>query len=310
MKQPLIDLLKTSFANSDDFIRLYFDRVYKEEHTLTLRENGRVISALQMLPYEMKYCGTTVPMAYVCYVCTLPSERGKGRMSQLMQQALDVMRDRKYALTTLIPASGWLFDYYERFGYARAFDYSLETHHRSTAAEHGTASCRIVSQNDLSPDVLYAYFDRKQRERACAVLHTAYDWQTILQDCLLDGGGVSVVLRDGKPSGMAVAVPKDDYTVYIKEIFYDQPCIKEALVQFILTRFHRQTAEVRVPPVPSAARSYGMAQILDKQRMTALYLSYHPRPDTSFLKETDNRMLTQILLQYEQRLGWMNLMLD
>ncbi|MDR3269320.1 MAG: GNAT family N-acetyltransferase [Tannerella sp.] len=279
MKQQVIDLWKTSFEDTDDFIRLYFERVYREEHTLTLRENGRMISALQMLPYEITYRGATVPAAYICGVCTLPSERGKGRMNRLMLQAMDVMRDRNYALTVLIPASDRLFDYYERFGYTKAFDYSLETHHLS-AMPPAPSSCRVMPHRDVPPDTLYAYFDRKQRERVCAVLHTAYDWDTILLDCLADGGDVWVALRrDGQPEGLALAVPTGKDTVYIKEILYEQADIKDTLIRHILTHFHRQTAQVRIPPTLSGARSCGMAHSLDRQ-------------------------------PYDLRQGWMNLMLD
>jgi predicted acetyltransferase len=309
VKQEIADLWKVSFGDSDEYIRLYFDRVYKEEHTLTIRENGRVISAVQMLPYEMTYCGTTVPIAYVCGACTLPSERGKGRMNRLMRQAIQVMRDRHYALTTLIPASAWLFNFYERFGYATAFDYSLQTYRRSVMP-HAPSCGKMVSCQDVSPDMGYAYFDRKQRERACAVLHTACDWNIILQDCLNAHGGAWVALRNGLPEGLAIAVPTDRNTVYIKELFCDRPDVKESLIRHILTHFHRQTAQLRLPPTPSDARPYGMAHILDLQRITDLYRSFHHPTETSVPKDPDNRSLTQTLLHYEQQQGWMNLMLD
>jgi predicted acetyltransferase len=304
MKQQVIDLWKTSFGDPDDFIRLYFDQVYKDENTLTLCENGRVISALQIHPYEMSYCGTTVPAAYVCGVCTLPSERGKGRMNRLMRRALDVMRDRRYALSVLIPASGWLFDYYARFGYAKAFDYSLETHH--TTVIPGASSCRIVTHENISPEALYAYYNRKQRQRSCAVLHTAQDWNFILQDCLMSGGNVCVALQDEAPAGMALALPTDENGVYIREILYGQPGVKDALIQYILTRSGRQTAQVRTAATPSTACPYGMACLLDKQRMTDLYRSFHRLADTSFPGDTNPQTLVQTLL----RQGWMNLMLD
>jgi predicted acetyltransferase len=307
MKQQVIDLWKLSFGDTGDFIRLYFDRVYKAKYTLTYKKGGRLVSALQMLPYEMTYGGTTIPVAYVCGVCTHPSERGKGLMTGLMQQAIQEMQRRKYALTVLIPASPWLFEYYNRFGYVTAFDYSLETHHLSTA-ENPTISCRKICREELSSETIYAYFDRKQRERAYSILHTAFDLETILNDCLLSGGDIRIALQDGKPAGMAISVPSDRETVFIKEILYDSPDVKKALIQSVLTRFQCETAKVRIPPVPIDSIPYGMARILDKQRMIDLYQSSNPPLSPS--ENPDNATLTQKLLNYGQKQACMNLMLD
>ena len=42
-KQQIIDLWRLSFNDSEEFIRLYFDRVYKEENTLVIEKNGQGI---------------------------------------------------------------------------------------------------------------------------------------------------------------------------------------------------------------------------------------------------------------------------
>ena len=88
-KQQIIDLWRLSFNDTEEFIRLYFDRVYKEENTLVIEKDGQVVSALQMLPYTMTYYGTEISVAYISGACTLPSMRGKGLMKQLMQKAFD-----------------------------------------------------------------------------------------------------------------------------------------------------------------------------------------------------------------------------
>jgi hypothetical protein len=53
-----------------------------------------------------------------------------------------------------------------------------------------------------------------------------------------------------------------------------------------------------------------MARVLDRERMTDLYLSYHRPEDTSSLQDPDIGRLTQTLLRYDRREAWMNLMLD
>lgn len=60
----------------------------------------------------MTYYGTEISVNYIYAACTLPSERGQGLMRQLIQDAFKVMESRKVALTVIIPADPWLFDYY------------------------------------------------------------------------------------------------------------------------------------------------------------------------------------------------------
>lgn len=129
-KQQIIDLWRLSFNDTEEFIRLYFDRVYKEENTLVIEKDGQVVSALQMLPYTMTYYGTEISVAYISGACTLPSMRGKGLMKQLMQKAFDEMKYRSVAVAALIPADPWLFDYYRELGYTETFDYSEDTYIR------------------------------------------------------------------------------------------------------------------------------------------------------------------------------------
>ena len=138
-KPQLIDLWRTSFDDSEEFIKLFFDRVYKKENALFIKKDGKIVSALQMLPYVMTYYGTEISVNYIYAACTLPSERGQGLMRQLIQDAFKVMESRKVALTVIIPADPWLFDYYRDLGYTEAFDYSEETYIRpfETAWEQG-----------------------------------------------------------------------------------------------------------------------------------------------------------------------------
>ena len=76
-KPQLIDLWRTSFDDSEEFIKLFFDRVYKKENALFIEKDGKIVSALQMLPYVMTYYGKEISVNYIYGACTLPSERGQ-----------------------------------------------------------------------------------------------------------------------------------------------------------------------------------------------------------------------------------------
>ena len=328
MKQQIIDLWKQSFGDSDEFIALFFDRVYKEENTLVIKKNGTVISALQILPYEMTYCGTTIPAGYICGVCTLPSEQGKGFMTQLMFTAIEEMQSSNYTLALLIPASPQLFDLYRRFEFANAFDYSTEEIYREnptneqecTPANNPGSGFRIVSQDNLSPDTIYAYYHFKQRTHDCTVLHSAYQFETIRRDWILGKGEIWMAFLHDQPAGLTFTMLSASETVSIREIMVENTETKNALVQSVLNHYQLPKAILRVPPTPANSIRYGMARVIDKEQMIELYRSSLMGVQSSRFKvqgsnlpdfiNSDIPSLTQTLLKYEQRQAFMNLMMD
>ncbi|MDO4703882.1 GNAT family N-acetyltransferase [Tannerella sp.] len=260
-RRQLETLWQTVFQDSDEYVRMFFDRVYRPENTFVIEREGRgVVAMLQAVPYEVKIESAVLPCAYVCGVCTHPSERGKGYMKALMQDAMQAMRKRGFALSVLIPAEPWLFEVYRCYGYTVPINVGVE-YYVADGMEQ-TDTCRIVP----CPEKTYAsYFDLAQRRRRYAVLHDAADFETIRRDCLADGGHVWVALDEERPVGMAFEAPESSTDVLIKEILYDDPAVKDALIRYILIRHRAQTAFVRVPySAGRPAQPYGLACPLDE----------------------------------------------
>ena len=310
MREQIIDLWKTSFGDTDDFIRLWFDRVYKDEQTFVVQKKGQIVSALQILPYEMIYCGTTIPIGYICGVCTIPSERGKGFMSRLMHQAIKEMPNRGYALAVLIPATAHLFDLYRRFDFANAFDYSTEVVQSNNSISKLDSEIRIVSYNNLSPDIIYNYYHTKQCERNCSVLHSAYQFETICRDRILGECEIWAAISNNQPVGLAFTDSLNDKNLSIREIMCENQEIKNQLVLSILNHHQLLSAKIRIPPTPSHSAPYGMARIINKEQMIDLYRSFHAHTILPDFNKFEIPVLTQALLNYHQRQGCMNLMLD
>lgn len=75
----------------------------------------------------MTFEGEDIHTAYISGACTHPDYRNRGVMHELLSQAFARMLHNNVALSTLIPAEPWLFDYYARSGYAPVFRYAEET---------------------------------------------------------------------------------------------------------------------------------------------------------------------------------------
>lgn len=317
-KQQIIDLWRNSFHDTEEFISLYFDRVYKEENTLVIEKNGQVVSALQMLPYTMTYYGTEISIAYISGACTLPSMRGRGLMKELLQNAYEEMKYRKVAVAALIPGEPWLFDYYRKEKYTKAFDCSELIYNRPETPVYAP-EITVMPPKVPSMDKLYHYFNSKLRERNCCVLHTKDDFVTILRDLELDGGEMLTALdEDENPIGMAFVLPADKSepeagrSVYIKEMLYKDDRVASLLLQEATLQNNVDRAIYRMPPVIPETRAIGMARVIDTDRLIGHWLSTHkdsPLTEKE-LKSMDDRVLTEILMGYPNREAYISLMLD
>ncbi|MDR0697710.1 MAG: GNAT family N-acetyltransferase [Tannerella sp.] len=273
-KQEIISLWQDIFQDSNEFIDLFFSRVYKPGNALVIKKDDRIISSLQMIPYEIKTTSGIIPAAYICGVCTLPSERRKGIMKTLMAEAVEEMHQRGYLISTLIPAEPWLFDFYKKFGYAHPINHEIDTIHSSDKqlpdTEFETTTSADYTFVECTTGKHFSYFDRKQRERRCALLHNAFDFETIVRDLTYDGGNAWVALKKNIPVGIAFAKPELKDKIIIKEIFCDSAPIKESLIHYILNLYNARTAEVHLPLNTGKNKNrknqpYGLACILDKQ---------------------------------------------
>ncbi|MDR1381317.1 MAG: GNAT family N-acetyltransferase [Tannerella sp.] len=277
-RREVARLWQEVFQDSGEFVDLFFSRVYKPENTLVMKRGNRIISALQMIPYGIKTVRGVIPSAYVCGVCTHPSERGKGYAKTLMAVAMEEMRRRGYSVSTLIPAEPRLYDFYGKYGYTCPVNHETETY--SSVRQLPDAARPVTDSPDYTfagyaTDRHFPFFDRKQRERRCAVLHDADGLETIVRDLACDGGGAWVALRENIPAGMAFAKPETEGKITVREILFDHPAVKEALIHHVLNLYGARTAEVHLPfraedshtslPVSRETKPYGLACILDGQ---------------------------------------------
>lgn len=317
-KEQIKDLWRMSFDDSEEFIELFFDRIYKDENAMTLEKDGRIVSALHILPYTMTYYGTEISVAYIYAVCTSPEVRGQGYMRQLLEKTFKEMKYRDFALTVTIPAEPWLFDYYRKFGFTETFDYSLETYLQPEIPVD-EPDLTVVEPEVPSLKSLYKFFDKKLRERSCGMLHTYDDFINILRDIELSGGQFLTALDNKEqPVGMVFLYPSDENEkpenkhVYVKELLYNDERIKNLLLQEATLQNNVKKAICRVPILGADTYRFGMACVLDTKRLIHHWNSTHEYSlqDPEKMEKMDIQSLTQLLFDYPAREAYMSLMLD
>lgn len=202
-----------SFADSREYVKMYFERVYRDDEALTLEDGqGQTVSSLLLQRYAMTFHGSTLPVSYIAGAATRRNQRGKGYMSTLMTNALRESAARGDMLCALIPAREALYYFYRRFGFATVF-YTKEQRFTSLHSFPVTGTYE-ENPSPLSDDVWMA-FDRFQHERPSYILHSRRDLDNIGADLEADGGDFVVMNTDDEDHGpriasMAWAVPKGD----------------------------------------------------------------------------------------------------
>jgi len=310
-KQKLIELWRLCFDDTEDFIQLFFNRIYKEENALVIEVDGEIVSALHMIPYTMSFCNSELTVSYIAGACTHPDYREKGYMGELLEEAFHVMRQRDFDLTALIPANPSLFEYYRRHGYTEIFDYTLiEEEFPEILVPNEDIELHIIDEESI--ETAYSYFDHKLKERACCILHTKEDFITSIIEFRQDEGEVVLAInKRGIPVGIAFLYPSIDH-VYIKEFIYDNEDVCKIILQEVMLRHRMKKVQYLTPPQLPDTHRLGMGMILNRERSSGLWLAGNSKfPITQEgLDKMDIQTLTRHLLNYTEKLPYMSLMHD
>lgn len=282
MKEEVKALWKLCFDDSDEFIDLYFKMRYKDELNMAIREEGKVIAALQMLPYPMTFCGDTIATSYISGACTHPDYRGRGAMRCLLNEVHRRMYNDGVWLSTLIPAENWLIDYYGKSGYAPSFGYAaLEV----AIDKLRPLSCYQIEECTSPLSEHFHYFDARMRGRACCVQHLKEDFIVIMADLKLGDGKLLVARQEDKIVGMAF-VAMEGETLCVKELLTDQERISDALLNEAAHIYKVSTLKQLIPS--SLNTSFlGMARIIHAQKMLTLFARKYPKAELYIHLEGD-----------------------
>lgn len=120
------EMWKIVFGDPDNYMEVYFRHKYRDENTLLYMEGGKAVASLQMLLYQFTFCGTEIPVIYLSGVSTLPEYRKKGYVRQLLMRSFEEAVQRKVPLMLLVPQEEWLLKFYDKYGFAQAFDAGTE----------------------------------------------------------------------------------------------------------------------------------------------------------------------------------------
>lgn len=276
-RKEIMELWRICFNDPEEFIRFYFDRKYKEENTLFIREKGKIVSALQILPYTMTWQGKEIPVSYISGASTHPEARNRGLMGKLLTEAFIVMRNRKILFSLLIPQENWLYEYYARFGYAAVLACTPENYYLPVNYIHKNVQIYTPSDPSFPLEELYAYFNREMHQRPNCVQHTYEDFISILEDLSMSGGRLLLYSpAEGELKGMAFALDLPE-KVRITELLYQGEEEKSALLSTAAAIWGKNEIECKTPPRSGHSIRRGMIRLIDARQALEIYAATHPR---------------------------------
>ena len=276
MREEVERLWKTCFHDTDEFIRFYFDRKYRDENTLVARdEKGQAVAVLQMLPYPMTFGQEVVNVSYISGACTLPEARSRGIMRELLGEAFRRMKQRGLAFSILIPQEDWLYDYYARVGYSPVFkvvERCYSVHERDLQGKFRVEVARNASE---ITGEWFAYFEKQNRRREFCVQHPREDYDTVVQDLFASGGKLVTArgVRD-EVLGMAFAFPRDGGGL-VADWLYDSVEAHDALVAGALDALGVRGVVCRTVARGNVGVRRGMARVIDAEQVLRLYAREH-----------------------------------
>ncbi len=257
IKEDVRRLWKECFHDSEDFMNLFFNKVYNDENVFVRYESDELVCALQSLPYALTFYGELLPIRYYAGVSTSEKWRNKGMMSTLIKDALISCRE---SMVCLLPAEDWLYDYYSKFGFASVFHNRVENFECDIEMSTTIAIRRGVNSKVLE------YCLKKERQRNCCLIHSLNDFEIVAIDNSLSSGKIVYIEESNSIKGVAFCY-LDGSDVVIKDAFFEEE--QKLHLLGAVRKIYGSGYRIRMV-VPGRTRRFGMVRLLQVENILSI----------------------------------------
>lgn len=245
LKFEMKELWKSTFHDSDEYVDLVFDNYYNPDFVEYEERDGKLVSALLGVPYEIKGGEEKINVLYLCGLMTEPQYRRNGIMNQLLGQISIKAKDRGFAACFLIPANDGLVRYYKDRGYSNAI-FRVENRYTNIhdfkkeyiGMLDGKKQSGISVESDVFKDYKFKIFANDNNHEIIEddivdfimecendsafpiVAHSKNDIENIINENAISGGGIGIVNdEDNKLIGVAFFDYNEEGEICVKHIF-------------------------------------------------------------------------------------------
>lgn len=126
-REQLIELYDLCFPGEHEYAVWFHENVRCRYRTLVYREDGRVVSMIDLIDTALEKNGEQMKAVYLYAVATRPECRGRGIMGEMIEYTFDLLRREGTELAVLLTQNDSLFRFYDRFGFRPVFSVSEVT---------------------------------------------------------------------------------------------------------------------------------------------------------------------------------------
>jgi len=218
------------FENYEPFFSWYFREYYRGENTLGAFQDGKLLSSLQLIPYDLYLRGQILPTSYIVGVASFPEARRGGIIGKLIAEALGELRRRGHTISLLMPfKAGFYYPYQFEICYHH-YKFDLKLEDLKPVSEAYGAFCEVQGRDKIAElDKVYRRFTA---DKHGYIVRNPEKWRLLLEEHEGEKGFSYLLLKDGKPEGYILYYLKDDKMI-VREMAYTDWPAQKALFQFM-----------------------------------------------------------------------------
>jgi GNAT superfamily N-acetyltransferase len=279
IEQQTRRLWKTCFHDSDDFLDIYFEEKYPHAHNVTLRPDGAVAAAVQVMPYRMTFYGAVLHTGYLSGLGVLPDYRHRGLASRLISRAHRDLYDQGATLSFLIPGDEALRHFYEDTAHGAYWTATYRKEIEMTPREAADTRVDITRPDEWGMD-LYVFFRRTTQTEF--MLHPSEsDFFAAVASCDLSDGYILVARRHRRIVGFLMAAPESDGRLFLRGMLVETEGVKTALLERLQQLAGVEKVYARIPSPGSipGVTPYAMARVIHVDRFLSIIARAYPELD-------------------------------
>ncbi|MCX7766604.1 MAG: GNAT family N-acetyltransferase, partial [Candidatus Sumerlaeia bacterium] len=192
-KKQIVAIYNNAYRVPIEVARQWMEEV-DIRNTRAIFEGKRLVSMLQIIPYEVWLGGKVVPMGGIGGVATWADRQGKGYAGALMLDSLTQLRERKLWVSVLYPFS---FRYYRKFGWEIAGYRLWYTNFKQNDLFYAEESRLVDAGKDTENiDILDTIYEEMARKYNVCIKRNKFLWRKKL-NWLKKNNGQVYIIREG-----------------------------------------------------------------------------------------------------------------
>jgi len=151
----------------------YLEKDMDLSRTRVLFENKRMMSLVQIMPFQVWFNDMKIPMGGLATLLTLPENRRRGYTRRMLEYCLEDMKDNGFAISVLYAR---LLGLYRKFGWEVASKFEYYSFHPDHLAEMPDVKGEIMPFDEKQIELVNAVYDKFAKTKTCMLVRDKKHW--------------------------------------------------------------------------------------------------------------------------------------